>query len=153
MAANKNLKSILLQKCFDQVEAGLLTAQNQIEDLQESLSSETKSSAGDKHETGRAMIQLEREKAGHRLAEIEKTKAVLTRINVSKSSEIIELGSVVYTNQANYFISVSLGHIEVDNTIFYAISSQTPIGVALMGKQKHNYIEFRERKFKILKVE
>ena len=33
-------------------------------ELQQSLDSETKSSAGDKHETGRAMLQIDLEKAG-----------------------------------------------------------------------------------------
>ena len=42
--------------------------------VSEALEAESKSSAGDKHETGRAMLQLEREKLGHQLAEAEKIK-------------------------------------------------------------------------------
>ena len=38
-------------------------------DAQNGLQSESKSSAGDKHETGRAMLQLEAEKLGKQLQE------------------------------------------------------------------------------------
>lgn len=138
---------------MDEVEGRLQNVQNQIKDLQDALGSETKSSAGDKHETGRAMIQLEREKAGNRLAEIEKTKVILTKIDVLKPSEVSGLGSIVFTDQANYFISVSLGQIEVDGTVFYAISSQTPIGILLNGKRKGDEISFREQKIKVFEVQ
>jgi len=138
---------------MDEVEGRLQNVQNQIKDLQDALGSETKSSAGDKHETGRAMIQLEREKAGNRLAEIEKTKVILTKIDVLKPSEVSGLGSIVFTDQANYFISVSLGQIEVDGTVFYAISSQTPIGILLKGKRKDDEISFREQKIKVFEVQ
>ena len=40
-------------------------------ELQLALTSENKSSAGDKHETGRAMIQIEREKLGNQLLALE----------------------------------------------------------------------------------
>jgi hypothetical protein len=40
--------------------------------LKESLDDETKSSAGDKYETGRAMLQLDIEKSSVQLAEAEK---------------------------------------------------------------------------------
>ena len=63
---NKNLKikEALHASCVGFVEDRLETIQKTIQDIQMSLTSETKSSAGDKHETGRAMLQLEREKAG-----------------------------------------------------------------------------------------
>ncbi len=65
------VKNYLYNYCFEFIESRLCTIINTILDLRESLDSETKSSAGDKHETGRAMLQLEREKAGSQLAEIE----------------------------------------------------------------------------------
>ena len=68
------IKENLYLQCVDFVENRFQTIQKTIDEIQESLTSETKSSAGDKHETGRAMLQLEREKAGNQLAEIQKTK-------------------------------------------------------------------------------
>ena len=71
MKNSQEIKRQLYSQCVDFVEERLSNIQNQIRAIQESLTSETKSSAGDKHETGRAMLQLEREKAGQQLAEVE----------------------------------------------------------------------------------
>ncbi|WP_394337938.1 3-oxoacyl-ACP synthase [Flavivirga eckloniae] len=123
------------------------TIQNTINEIQVSLTSETKSSAGDKHETGRAMLQLEREKVGNQLAEVQKVKETLSKIDVFKTLEVVGLGSVVYTVQANYFIAVSVGKLIVDDVTFYAISPNTPIGKLLIGKGVGEEVGFREQKF------
>ena len=129
------LKAALLNLCQESLTTRLNSVNKVIEDLQQSLQSETKSSAGDKHETGRAMVQLEREKSGQQLAEIQKTQAVLSKINVENKSTIIGLGSVVFTSVSNYFISISAGELKINNQVFYAISPNTPIGELLMGKK------------------
>ena len=74
------LKQNLYNQCQEFIDNRFETIQNTIKDIQKSLLSETKSSAGDKHETGRAMLQLEREKAGQQLAEIQKIKEILLKL-------------------------------------------------------------------------
>ena len=149
MKSNLELKQQLYKQCLDFVEERLSNVQNQIKEIQESLTSETKSSAGDKHETGRAMLQLEREKAGQQLAEVEKLKEALSKIDVEKTSEPIGLGSVVFTSKANYFIAISAGQLEVGSDKFFAISPNTPIGLLLMGRIVGNEVVFREQNFLI----
>ncbi|WP_323787521.1 3-oxoacyl-ACP synthase [Psychroserpens sp.] len=146
------LKSELYAQCQAFVENRLKAIQKTIDEIQESLSTETKSSAGDKHETGRAMLQLEREKAGHQLSEIQKLNQLLSKIDVSKASQTIALGSLIYTTQANYFITLSAGELKVDNQSFYAISANTPIAKLLFGKQKGDKIKFRDQEFEIFEV-
>ncbi|MDX1270210.1 3-oxoacyl-ACP synthase [Bizionia paragorgiae] len=136
-------KIALYDLCADFIETKRQTIQHTIVEIQHSLTSETKSSAGDKHETGRAMLQLEREKAGQQLAEIQKLQEHLSKIDVKATSETIRLGSVVYTSEVNYFIAVSAGRFEVNNAVFYAISPSTPIGQLLMSKTVGDCIEFR----------
>lgn len=149
MKSSLELKEQLYSQCVDFVEERLLTIQTQIKEIQESLTSETKSSAGDKHETGRAMLQLEREKAGRQLAEIEKLKMVISKIDPTKMSKIIGLGSAVTTSNANYFIAISVGELNVGAERFFAISPNTPMGLLLMGKQVGDSVMFREREFVI----
>ena len=149
---SKKIKSQLYSLCLEFVDHRFQSIQNTINEIQISLTSETKSSAGDKHETGRAMLQLEREKAGNQLAEIQKVKEALSKIDILKTSKSIGLGSVVYTSQANYFISISAGGLKVGNDSFYAISPNTPIGSLLIGKNVGNQIEFRNENFIIIEV-
>ena len=152
MKSNFELKQQLYGQCVDFVEGRFLNIHNQIKEIQESLTSETKSSAGDKHETGRAMLQLEREKAGHQLAEVEKLKEALSKIDVEKFSETIGIGSVIFTTKENYFIAISAGQLEVGSDKFFAISPNTPIGLLLMGKKPDAHIVFREQHFLIESV-
>lgn len=147
-----NTKKALYKLCTAFVENRLQTIKNTIAEIQESLTTETKSSAGDKHETGRAMLQLEREKAGNQLAEIQKTKEQLSKIDIEASSKFIRLGSLVYTTQANYFIAISAGQLVVNNESFYAISPNTPIGALLLSKTVGDTIRFRAQHFVINKI-
>ena len=148
-----NLKQKLYQSCETLIEERFQAIQKTIEELQKALLSETKSSAGDKHETGRAMLQLEREKTGQQLAEINKTKIILSKVNPEKQSNVVTLGSLVYTNQSNYFIAISAGNLVVDNESFYAISANTPIGKLLIGKTKGDNIDFNGNSIEIKKIE
>ncbi|MBP0905281.1 3-oxoacyl-ACP synthase [Mariniflexile gromovii] len=152
MISTLKIKVALYKQCVDFVESRFDIIQNTITEIQESLTSETKSSAGDKHETGRAMLQLEREKAGNQLAEIQKIKENLSKINSSNTTEFIGLGSVVYTNKSNYFIAISAGELKVESELFYAISPNTPVGQLLIGKTVGEEVVFREQPFKIEKV-
>ena len=147
-----NVKQELYNQCLEFVNNRFKTVQNTIKEIQESLQSETKSSAGDKHETGRAMLQLEREKAGNQLAEIEKTNELLSKVSIEKTSNTIGLGSVVFTTKANYFIAISAGELRLDNGKFYAISANTPIGQLLIGKTLGVSIKFRDQESKITKI-
>ncbi|WP_298901206.1 3-oxoacyl-ACP synthase [uncultured Psychroserpens sp.] len=147
-----SIKEELYNLCQAFIDERLQTIQKTINEIQESLRSETKSSAGDKHETGRAMLQLEREKAGQQLAEIQKINQLLLKIDPLKCSEIIGLGSLVMTTQANYFISVSAGELKAQQQSFYAISAHTPIAQLLLGKTTGSDIQFRNQEFKIIEV-
>lgn len=149
---NLKTKQILYSRCLEFIENRFQTIQNTIQEIQESLLSETKSSAGDKHETGRAMLQLEREKAGNQLAEIQKIKQIFSKVDVSKSSKIVGLGSVVYTSNANYFIAISAGKLKVENDFFFAISANTPMGQLLLSKTIGNIIVYNNSEFEVINV-
>jgi hypothetical protein len=148
-----SVKQELYKYCEVFIENRLNTVKNSIEELQESLLSETKSSAGDKHETGRAMLQLEREKAGQKLLEINKTRTILSRVGIHKKTDIISLGALVYTSQSNYFISISAGEIILKDISYYAISSNTPIGKLLFGKTVGDSICFNGNNIEIEAIE
>ena len=153
VTCSMNIKECLYNKCEEFINDRFQTIQYSINEIQKSLLSETKSSAGDKHETGRAMLQLEREKVGQQLAEINKIKAVLTKVSVEKQSEVVSLGSVVYTTQLNYFVAISAGEIKVENESFFAISANTPIGQILLSKTIGDTVSFRDQNIQILRIE
>lgn len=121
-------------------------------DLNEALDDETKSSAGDKHETGRAMLQLDIEKSGVQLAEAQKMAKVLELVNIKTKTNFVGLGNVVKTNKANYFLAISAGEYKINGLQVYCISSETPIGKLLFGKSEGDTASFNGDEIKILEI-
>jgi len=147
-----NIKEELLKKCHQFVNNRLQNIEETISSNQTALQSETKSSAGDKHETGRAMLQLEMEKAGQQLANIQQMKETLAKIDVLKKSTNAHLGSLIKTNTGNYFLSVSVGQLKVDNELYFAVSVSSPIGKLLLGKSVNEQVMFNSINIKLLSI-
>ena len=148
-----NIKEELYKQCELYVNKRLQTVEETISSHQKALLSETKSSAGDKHETGRAMLQLEMEKAGQQLSGIAQMKETLAKINIKTTSKTAHLGSVVITTSTiNYFISVSVGLLTFANKKYFAISSSSPIGKLILGKKEGESFEFNGVKNTIKKI-
>lgn len=146
------IKEQLLKFCWDYVGEKSQRLKNSHADLQESLDSETKNSTGDKHETGRAMVQLEQEKLAQQFTELEKTKNILQRVDVRIKSGTIGLGSLVRTNAADYFIAISAGVFKQEGKPIYCISQEAPIAQLLMGKKKGETFVFNGNSHTILEV-
>jgi transcription elongation GreA/GreB family factor len=132
---NKKIKELLFNHCKNQIESRLSKYNSRDKELYESLNSETKSSAGDKHETGRAMIQLEREKLGEQIKKAEQNQVFLNQLKHYKSTGVVRFGSVVQTNNSDYYIAIPVNNCLIDTSTFHCISPQSPIGVLLLGKK------------------
>lgn len=146
------LKEALYNQCKKFANKRLQTIEEIISSNQKALQSETKSSAGDKHETGRAMLQLEIEKAGHQLQSISKMNETLSKINLESTSKIAHIGSIIKTETSNYFLSISAGEIMIANEKYFAISASSPIGRLLLGKKENEEFSFNGKRFKIKKI-
>ena len=146
------LKFELQQQCKDLIRLRHDSINKTISDIEYSLKEESKSTSGDKHHTGRAMLQIEREKAGNQLREIEKVMYQLSKANISFASETIRLGSIIETNQATFFMSISVGKLETNNSIYLGVAPNSPIGMCLLGKTKGDQFNFNKKVYKILEV-
>jgi transcription elongation GreA/GreB family factor len=121
---------------------------------QASANEETKSSSGDKYETGRAMMQLEMEKYNDQLAEVLRIKQALSQLVLAAPGNgTVQNGSLVWTDQGNFFISVSAGQLSLDGKTVYAISAASPMGAVLLGRKAGDQFEFRGRKAVIHSIE
>lgn len=146
---SKNIKRQLYSACSEFVKQRIANAQHAVNTATESGNDETKSSAGDKHETGRAMAQLEQEKSGKQLLEALELKKMLEKIKPDKVSKTASPGSLVITNNGNFYISISMGKIIIGNTTYYAISPLTPIAALLMDNNKNDTFYFNSLFYKI----
>lgn len=152
MPQQKNIKELILSRLQEVIDKKIKIAESAIDSAKESRDSDTKSSAGDKHETGRAMMQIEMEENQVQLSKALFLKQELSNINMKKEYKKVEFGSLVYTNQGNYFISIGIGKLEIEKEIYYSISLASPIGKLLQDKCIDDKIQFQEKEFIISNI-
>lgn len=124
------------QKCLAMVESNISAIKLALHEAQDSANNETKSTAGDKHETGRAMAQLETEKLSAQLNEALKLIQTIHQLNPKQKNEQVGFGSLVKTNHGNFYLSVSIGKLELENLECFCISPVSPIGKLMLTKKE-----------------
>ncbi len=125
---------------------------NGLSELRESAESESKSTAGDKHETGRAMMQLEQEKLGKQLQEAEAQLTEFEKINFTSDSDKIILGSLIETNRGLFLMATSIGKTNLEGKTIFVISPQSPLGKTLLGKKQKDTVVFNGVSYDILNI-
>lgn len=123
-----------------------------LQDLRDSASNETKSTAGDKHETALAMLQLEQENKRRQLAEMLQQRAVFNRIDPSVPNNVISNGALVETDAGYFYISVALGKAIISDKTIFALSISSPLGKAMAQHPGKGTVEMNGRVYNILSV-
>ncbi len=88
-----------------------------------------------KYDSIREEMQEEIYQMQRQLAALRDLQKNMTRV-LNKPTEIIQLGSMVFTNKARFYISVSLGEITIDEQKIICISSESPLAKAMINKKK-----------------
>jgi len=148
----QSLKLALFDFCKKNIANRIDTIQRRLKDIEASRDNETKSSVGDKYETGRAMMQLELEKASVQLSDAVQVQNRLLNINIEKPSDTVIPGSLVITNTGKYFLSVGVGKIPFDGVVYYGISPASPIGKLLLHKKTGDEFNFNNKEIVIKKI-
>lgn len=136
---------------IEYLERKLLTLLQEEEKLRTSQHSETKSSAGDKYETSREMIQGEIDRLNSTILAQKNNINILKSLNLEAKGSI-QLGSLVSTTVGNYFVSVGLGKVDFEKHPVFVVSLESPIGAALKGQKAGDSLEFNGKKLNVLEV-
>ena len=146
------LKLKVHQKCLHLALTKIDSLKSELVALQEASNQDTKSSAGDKYETGRSMIMLEKEKLGIQLMEAYKLKKALDLIDLGKPINKVSLGALVKESNNFYYFSANFGALNIADVKVFALSTLSPIGQAMLGKTVGDTYNFRGQKFLIEKI-
>lgn len=148
----EQVRQALYSACLTYVQQRIDTARQAMEAAQASANEESKSSAGDKYETGRAMAQIERDRHAQLLAEALKLQQELARINIDKAYETVQPGSLVQTDRGAFFISISAGKLTHGGAIYFAVSPASPIGTLLAGKRVGDAVTVNTTTYRLTQV-
>jgi transcription elongation GreA/GreB family factor len=146
------LKEKTYQTCVALVQLKIDTLQKNLHDLTDSAGNETKRTAGDKHETALAMLQIEQENNSRQLKEVLQQKAVLEKLDPQLQTATIVRGSLVETNKGRFYISIGLGKLKVNDETVFAVSPEAPLGKLLLMKKAGDTFTFNDTDYKIISI-
>ncbi len=152
MADYSSLKQELFDYCVNYIESQIEHVQNAINSAQESAKNESKSSAGDKHETGKSLMQLEQENNAQHLANMLDQKRVVSILSSYRLSGKVTLGSLVVTDNGAYYIALGIGLAKGVTPVCYIISPTAPIGKLLIGKSTDDLVAFNGKQIQIKEI-
>lgn len=131
----KDIKSKLFDLCKTMVQENAKELKASIADFQEAANNETKSTAGDKHDTARSMAQIEVENLNHQLAKVLDSLSTLQKLDIKKTYSTVQLGALVETKTIPMFVSIPLGRVEMDGVNYFCLSTSAPISQLILGKK------------------
>ena len=87
-----------------------------------------------KYDSIREEMQEEIYQMQKQLASLKDLQRNMTKV-LNASTQRVAVGSLVFTNKARFYISVSLGEFFYEGDRFYAISEESPMAKILFGKK------------------
>ncbi|WP_316745109.1 3-oxoacyl-ACP synthase [Pedobacter antarcticus] len=148
----EDLKTALYRACLDFIHQRIQTAETALEQAREASNDDTKSSAGDKFETTREMMQQDISRNKSLLADAQQNLQMLESLHDVPVSPQVKNGSLVYTDNGIFYISISAGLIKLDDFQAFAISAVSPIGQLLLGKKEGDDFSFNQNHYLIKKI-
>lgn len=126
--------------------------QQMIADLTQDAQNDAKGSAGDKHETGLAMMHLEQEKLNQKLKEVLEQKELIDSIDATIQCQKVSFGSIVQTDKMLLFVSSALPKISVNNQTIVAISQNAPLIQKMIGSKVNDKISLNSISHQIIEI-
>lgn len=145
-------KSSVFNALKQEIDNRISSLENALDNSRSEMANDTKSTAGDKHETSRAMAQLEQEKLGKQVLAARELKQAIAQIDVNATQTEIQFGSLVQASNGNLFFSVGIGKLMIDSESVFCLTITSPLGAALRGKKAGDAVEFNGRKISVLSV-
>jgi len=147
-----SIKQQLHNLCIVYVQTRMQEAEDAFRAAEQAQNDDTKSSAGDKYETGRAMMQQEKDRNTIQLNEANKLMVALNLIGTKNNSAIAETGSLVITDNGRFYLAISAGTLVVDGLSYFAVSPASPIGMKIKGSKAGDGFELNGKRYRVEEV-
>lgn len=138
--------------CIQVLEDKLQFARQNVTEIRESILLETKSTAGDKHETSRAMAQLELDKASKQIHELELIYKALINLNPNQHLTSVVNGALIHTNHGYFYLSIPMGKVTIENYSITVLSPASPLGKLFLSKKNGDAFLFNNTAYQILEI-
>ncbi|WP_439558988.1 transcription elongation factor, partial [Dyadobacter sp.] len=100
----------------------------------------------------RSMGQLDRNMHARQYEQTRLERLILERVNANEVSQRVAVGSLLNTTAGWFFIAVSLGAVKINEETVLAVSSSSPVGASLLGKEAGSKFEFMKKQQEIISL-
>ncbi|HQV01259.1 MAG: hypothetical protein JNK61_08335 [Bacteroidia bacterium] len=143
-----NLKHAIKNVCVEIVLQQIFILKQTINDLQLAANNESKSTAGDKHDTSKAILQ--QQVAMHH-------QQLIVAQNQSKQAEALPvaindlptLGSLIYANEQCFYIGMGIGKKTINNTEIILLAPTAPLAQFFIGLKNKTEGVFNSKTYTI----
>ena len=143
------LKTLIHNACIESLNEKIMSLNALFNDLNVGMQNDAKSTAGDKHETARAMAQIEIDKISKQLHESNLMKTALLKIDINFISDKIIQGSLIRTDKGIFYLSIALGKIIVEDIAVMVLSPMSPFGRKLIGLKVNDSVQVNATNYHI----
>lgn len=143
-------KSKILEAVKNRIAEKIQKFEKLIEETRAS-NNDTKSSMGDKYETGREMLQQEINNLQRQLNESLNQQSIIQKITSDPLSKV-QNGALVKTDKGLFYIAASAGEIVIDHQKIMTVSAESPLAKAMYGLTEHQSFSVNNVTQKIVKV-
>jgi hypothetical protein len=144
------LKAKVYETAISKVKEKIKLLDEERRAINEGILEDTKSSAGDKFETGRETMTQDLLTVEKQLKQGRFEFDELCRLQaIKETAPTVQEGSLVQLGNDTFLISLSLGQIDVAGQKVFLLSESSPLGATLIGQKKGAEVSFRGKMMKI----
>ena len=136
-----SLKKRLIEKCKSIQLESIENLKLVVEDAQKSANEY--GAPKDRYDSFRTQMMRKKDMFAQQLLKANEQLDALNKIDADVDFKTVEFGALVITEKQKLFVSISLGKIEFEGEVFYAISPIVPIYTAMEGKRAGESFNFR----------
>lgn len=144
-------KQKLLQVCMERADKRITDYKEEINLIKDAIESNDKAGS-DEDDSGNEKLLSDLQKNNSYLINARNNREFLNQIKTNIHYDTAVLGSIVRTDSMHFYLATSIGKIDLENEIYYAISLNSPIGQLLKNKRAQDRFEFNQTKYIIKEI-
>jgi chorismate mutase len=145
-----DLKKLVIDKCIEIVKQRIELSKSVMKEAQKSANEY--GGPKDRYDPFRNQQMSKKNMYAKQLTLAVDELEALEKIDIDDKFTLADFGAIVITNTQKLFISVGVGKMEINNDIFYAVSINSPIAQALIGKKINEKYMINGKEFTIQEI-
>ncbi len=144
-------KERIIQAFKEKLQDSLQSLQDAITQTEQALQDETKSSAGDKYETSREMLQADLDRLESQRKTLQNSLSLFSNNQENTGISSGSIAEISIDSQSHtLYIGPPIGNLQIENLEIRSISVASPLGNVLLGKLPQEEFTWNGKSIRIL---